>query len=149
MIHAPTAIHETANIGAGTTVWSFTTICEDVWIGRDCVIGSNVFIGAHTTIGDGVHIQHGCFLPRRTQVGHRVFLGPNVTMTDDRHPHAGNRGYEAEPPMIGAGASIGAGVVLLPGVKIGIEAMVGAGAVVTHDVPAGTTVVGVPAREMA
>jgi acetyltransferase-like isoleucine patch superfamily enzyme len=75
-----------------------------------------------------------------------VFIGPCVTMTDDRHPRVGNADYNAEPPVIGDDARIGAGVVILPGVVIGARAMVGAGSVVTSSVPAGAAVRGTPAR---
>lgn len=145
-IHLPAAVHGSVQFGERCIVWSFTTICEGTVIGDDVVIGSNCFIGKNVTIGNGCRIQHGAFLPNGTVLKHKVFIGPGVMMTDDKHPRVNNPDYEARPPVIRAGASIGAGAVILPGVEIGDRAMVGAGAVVTRDVPADDTAMGTPAR---
>ena len=85
------------------------------------------------------------FLPQRSYIGERVFIGPNVTFTDDRHPKV-NVSYHPEPPIVQDDVSIGAGAVILPGIKIGRGAMIGAGAVVTKDVPAEVVVLGNPAH---
>ena len=82
-------------------------------------------------------------------IGERVFIGPRVVMTDDKWPRAGNAAYEAQPPVIEDDAVVGAGAVLLPGVRIGRRAMVGAGAIVTKDVPAFAVVRCEPAREVS
>src|SRR3990167_8928728 len=126
-------------------IWGWATVLSP--LGKDCVVGSCAWIGKNVTMGNGVRIQHGVFIPHGTTIGHRVFIGPNVTLTDDRYPVAGNVAYTAEPPILEDDCSIGAAAVILPGVRIGKGAMVGAGAVVTKDVPAYTTVVGVPALE--
>ena len=97
-------------------------------------------------MGDNVRIQHGAFIPNGTVIGHRVFIGPNVSLTDDRYPRAGNVDYVALPPILEDDCALGAGAIILPGVRVGKGAMVGAGAVVVDDVPAFTTVVGCPAR---
>ncbi len=145
-INKRSEVHKSVKLGDNVTVWAFTTICEGTVIGDDVVIGSGCFIGKNCRIGNGCRIQHGCFLPNGTILKHKVFVGPGVMMTDDKHPRVNNPGYRAEPPTIMAGASIGAGAVILPGVVVGDRAMVGAGAVVTHDVPVDDTAVGVPAR---
>jgi len=139
------AIHLSAFIEETSKVWNFTTICEGVIIGRNSVIGSNCYIGKNCVIGHNVHIQHGVFLPNNTIVEDNVFIGPNATFTDDRYPRSGNTSYEAKPPILRNGCSIGAGVVVLPGIEIGACAMVGAGAVVTKNVTPGETVFGLPA----
>ena len=145
-IHKPCLIAKTVQFGNRVVVWSFTTICDGVEIGDDTVIGSNCFIGKNCRIGRGVHLQHGVFLPLGSVLKDNVFLGPGVVCTDDKMPRAGNAGYKAQPPLILRGASIGAGAVILPGITIGARAMVGAGAVVTRDVPDDDTAKGNPAR---
>jgi len=136
----------TAYVGTGTTIWYYTQIGDGCVIGEDCVIGSCCYVGFKSRIGNGTRLQHGVFLPNRSVIGGKVFIGPGVVFTDDKHPVAGNKHYTAQPPVVGDGASIGAGAVILPGVKIGKGAVVGAGAVVTRDVPDGETWVGLPAR---
>lgn len=145
IIHQPSLVWSTAFIGERSIVWFFTQIGDGVIIGEDSVIGSCCYIGFKSRLGRGVHIQHGVFLPNRSYIGDDVFIGPGVVFTDDKYPRAGNKNYKPEPPIIGDGASIGAGAIILPGVKIGKRAMVGAGAVVTEDVPDDETVIGVPA----
>lgn len=145
MIHSTAVIHKTAHVGKETTVWSNAVICEDVIIGESCCIGSNCFIGKGSIVGDGSRLQHGVFLPNRSILESNVFIGPNATFTDDRYPRVGNADYKAEPPILREGCSIGAGATILPGIEIGSSAMVGAGAVVTRNVLAYTTVIGCPA----
>lgn len=138
-------IHESVQFGLSVTVWNYTTICENVHIGNDSVIGSCVFIGAGTKIGKGVHIQHGVFIPKNTVIEDYVFIGPNATLTDDKHPVAG-KGYFPRPPVLKLGCSLGAGVTILPGVTVHDSALIGAGCVVTKDVPKFCTMVGNPSR---
>ena len=140
-------IDSSAVIGEGTTVWHFSVILADVVIGNHCNIGSRVEIGRGTTIGNFVRISSGVFLPSNSIIEDEVFIAPNCTFTDDRHPRAGNtQTYHAEPPHLERGCSIGAGSVVLPGVRIGAGAMIGAGSVVTRDVAAHEHVRGEPAR---
>lgn len=141
-------IHPSVFLGDGSHIWSFTTLCERVIIGRGAVIGSHCFLGAHTEIGEGSRLQSHVFLPPDTLIGARVFLGPGVICTNDKYPAVGNA-REFAPPTIHDGASLGAGVIVLPGVTIGKDALIGAGAVVTKDVPARTIVKGNPARQAA
>lgn len=139
-------IDPSAILGPGSVAWHFSVILAKVVIGESVSIGSGCEIGRGSIIGDRTRIGAHVFLPPRSTVGADVFIGPNVTCTDDRHPRAGNADYVAEPPIIEDGASIGAGAILLPGVRIGAGAMVGAGAVVTRDVPARSVIRGEPAR---
>lgn len=129
------------------TVWHFAVVLADVTVSRNTVIGSRVEVGRGSFIGQDSRIGSGTFLPANSTIGSRVFVGPNVTFTDDRHPVAGNSGYHAEPPVVENDVSIGAGAVILPGVHIGAGARIGAGAIVTRDVPPGALVRSEPARQ--
>lgn len=142
-------IDQTATIGERTKVWHFTIILADVVVGDDCNIGSRVEIGRGCKIGNRVRISSGVFLPPNSVVEDDVFLAPGVLASDDRYPRANNPEYFAEPPYFEKGCSVGIGSVLLPGVRIGAGAMIGAGSVVTRDVPPKGHVRGEPAREKA
>lgn len=142
-------IDQTAVVGEGTSVWHFAILLADVVIGKNCNIGSRVEIGRGTTIGDNTRISSGVFLPSNSKIGSNVFVAPNVTFTDDRYPRANNDRYMAEPPILEDGCSVGAGSVILPGIRIGAGALVGAGSVVTKDVPPKGHVRGEPARVKA
>lgn len=143
-------IDRTALVGIGSTVWHFARILQNVRIGVNCSIGSGVEVGQGSVIGDQTRIGAGTFLPSNSRIGCSVFIGPNCTFTDDRFPriHTPDEPpYTAEPPTVGDYANIGAGATIMPGVRIGSRAMVAAGSIVTKDVPAGTMVIGTPARE--
>ena len=148
MIHPTATVHRTARLGSGTHVWACANVMAGVRSGRGCSIGACAEVGRETVLGDHVRIGHGAFLPPRSRVGHRVFLAPGVICCDDRRPRVNNQTYRAEPPVIEDDAAIGAGCILLPGVRIGAGALVGAGAVVTKDVPPGAVVAGNPARPL-
>jgi UDP-2-acetamido-3-amino-2,3-dideoxy-glucuronate N-acetyltransferase len=147
-LHHFAEIHASARFGDGCTVWQFATICENTEIGPGVVVGSNAWIGRGCRIAAGTRIQHGAFIPNFTTIGKDVFIGPNASLTDDRLPRAGAV-YCPAPPTLGDGCSIGAGAVILPGVHIGRHAMIGAGAVVSQDVPPYALFVGVPARAVS
>lgn len=133
--------------GEDCLIWQYSTVCAGTVLGDKVVIGSNVWIGKNCEIGSYTRIQHGAFIPNNTIIGKSVFIGPNVTLTDDKYPKAGML-YQPHPPIIEDDVSIGAGAVILPGVRIGRGAMIGAGSVVTQDVTAFETSVGVPARTL-
>ncbi len=142
-------IDSSALVGIGSKVWWYAVVLQDVRIGVNCSIGSHTEIGRGSRIGDQTRIGANCFLPPNSQIGCSVFIGPGVTFTDDRFPkiHApDDPPYKAEPPVVCDGANIGAGCVILPGVRIGKGAFIAAGAVVTKDVPDGQSVIGMPAR---
>lgn len=137
-----------AKLGANVKVWHFAVILDDVEIGDNVSIGSHCEIGRGCKIGNNSRIGKGVFLPPKTVIGNDVFIGPGVYMADDKYPVVNNPDYNAQPPIIESEASIGLGAVILPGIRIGFAAKVGAGAVVTKDVPPYTTVVGVPADDI-
>lgn len=145
---AKRAIHPDATVGQRCYVWEFARILAGAILGDEVSIGGGAEVGAGSIIGNGSRISAGVFLPAKSVVQNGVFIGPMCTFTDDKYPRVLVAGetYNAEPPFIGAGASIGAGCVILPGVRIGAQALVGAGSLVTADVPPGMLVYGSPAR---
>jgi acetyltransferase-like isoleucine patch superfamily enzyme len=145
IIHALSDV-QSQFVGIGTRIWQFVVVLEGARIGRDCNICSHCLIENDVVLGDRVTVKSGVQLWDGLRVGDDVFIGPNVTFTNDKYPKSRNTSFESLSTQIEAGASIGGGATILPGVLIGHGAVVGAGAVVTADVPAGTTVVGNPAR---
>ncbi len=152
----PTALVETDDVGDGTRIWALTHVMTDVHIGEKCNIGSHCFIESGVHIGDRVTIKNGNMIWEGVTIEDDAFVGPQVVFTNDlrprspRFPAVQNR-YEGKswlvPTHVGRGASIGAGAVILAGADIGMFALVGAGAVVTHPVPAHALVFGNPARQ--
>jgi UDP-2-acetamido-3-amino-2,3-dideoxy-glucuronate N-acetyltransferase len=139
-------VDKTAQIGEGSEVWHYAVVLADCVIGKNVSVGSGAEIGRGTKIGDNSRIGSGVFLPSNSIVGHNCFIGPRVCATDDRYPRVNNVEYSAEPPVFEDYCSVGAGSVILPGVRIGKNAMVGAGSVVTRSVPQGGTVYGEKAK---
>ena len=133
-------------IGDGSRIWQFTVVLRGAVIGKDCNICSHCFIENDVIIGDRVTVKCGVQLWDGLRIEDDVFIGPNATFTNDKHPRSCNREFRLLATRLEKGVSIGAGAIILPGVKIGANAMVGAGAVVTKDVPAGAVVIGNPAR---
>lgn len=145
IIHQPATIDPSVMVGENCVIWQGATVCAEAVLGEGVVVGSHAWIGRGVTIGNFTRIQHGAFIPNHTKIGKGVFIGPNCSMTDDRYPKAG-RLYRAEPPILEDDCSLGAHSVILPGVRIGRGAMVGAGAVVCQDVAPFSVVTGCPAR---
>lgn len=144
MIHETAIIDEPCHIGEGTKIWAYAHVMPDTFIGAGCMLGDGVFVGEGSIIGNGVRVQNGAQL-HTVNISSGVFIGPNVIFTNARRPRAG-KVSEREITYVDAGATIGAGAIILPGITIGHYAMVGAGAVVTKDVAAFSEVVGNPAR---
>lgn len=145
--------------GPDCRVWSHTIICAGVSLGARCVVGSHCYVGAYATIGDDLHLQDGSHLTDGITIGHRVFIGARVVTMNDRHPsvarserrRANPAAYvkaHIRPPVIEDDVMIGCGAVILPGVRLGQGCQIGAGAVVTKDVPAHEVWVGNPAKLM-
>jgi acetyltransferase-like isoleucine patch superfamily enzyme len=142
----PLADVQTTQVGDGSKLWQFVVVLPGARIGAGCTVCSHCFIENDVVIGDRVTIKNGVQLWDGLRVGDDVFIGPNVTFTNDHYPVSGNRNFQVLNTVIEEGASIGAGAVILPGLRIGRRAFVGAGAVVTKDVPSGKMVIGNPAR---
>jgi UDP-2-acetamido-3-amino-2,3-dideoxy-glucuronate N-acetyltransferase len=135
-------------IGVNTKIWQYVVVLPNATIGADCNICSHCFIENDVIIGDRVTIKNGVQLWDGLRLGNDVFIGPNVTFTNDKFPHSRNPHFTPLQTWVEDGAVIGGGATILPGICIGARATVGAGAVVTRDVPRGATVVGNPARIM-
>jgi acetyltransferase-like isoleucine patch superfamily enzyme len=137
---------QTAKIGAGTRIWQFAVVLPNAEIGSNCNICSHCFIENDVVIGDDVTVKSGVQLWDGIRVGNNVFIGPNASFTNDRFPRSKQYPQSFLTTQIEDGASIGAAAVILPGITIGRNAMVAAGAVVTRSVPPNAIVVGNPAK---
>lgn len=145
-VHPTAVVEDGAEIGEGTRIWHFAHVRKGAKIGRNCNIGKDVYIDVGVEIGNNVKIQNGVSVYRGVKVEDDVFLGPHMTFTNDLYPRAFNEDWELVPTLVKKGASIGAHATIVCGVTIGEYAMVGAGAVVTKDVPPFGLVFGNPAR---
>ncbi len=154
MIHPSADVSPRATVGEGTRVWHQAQVREGARIGRDCIIGKNVYIDFDVTIGDHVKIQNNSSVYHGVTVEDGVFIGPHVCLTNDKFPRAinpdgtlkGGSDWEVGRIVLRHGCALGAGSIIVTGVTIGRWAMVGAGAVVTRDVPDHGLVAGNPAR---
>jgi len=140
----PSGLCESRTVGEGTRIWAFAHVLPGAKIGSFCNVCDGVFIENDVIIGDRVTLKSGVQLWDGLRVGDDVFIGPNATFANDLFPRSRQPPEEFENTYIHDGASIGANATILPGVTIGQRAMIGAGAVVTRDVPANATVVGNP-----
>jgi UDP-2-acetamido-3-amino-2,3-dideoxy-glucuronate N-acetyltransferase len=148
-VHSTAVIDDDVEIGPDTKVWHFAHVISGSRIGARCVIGQNVMIGPKVRVGDGCKIQNNVSLYEGVTLEEDVFCGPSIVFTNVRVPRAHvNRKAEFEPTVVRRGASLGANATILCGNDIGAYAMIGAGAVVTRDVPAHALVVGNPARQI-
>ena len=138
---------QSSNIGEGTMVWQFCVILQEAIIGERCNINCNVFIENKVIIGNDVTIKPGVQIWDGITIGDQVFIGPNVTFTNDKNPMSKNKNFELLKTNVKFGASIGANSTILPGITIFENAIIGAGSVVTKDVPAGETWLGNPAKK--
>ena len=137
---------QSKNIGNNTKIWQFTVVLPNAQIGQDCNICSHCFIENDVIIGNRVTIKNGVQLWDGIRIEDDVFIGPNVTFTNDKFPRSKKYPDNFLITTIKKGASIGGGAVVLPGITIGEYAMIGAGAVVTRDVPPRCIVTGNPAK---
>ncbi len=140
------AVVETSKVGQGTRVWAFAHILPGASIGADCNICDHTFIENDVTVGDRVTVKCGVQLWDGMTIEEDVFIGPNATFTNDKFPRSRVHDRPLLRTIVKKGASIGANATILPGVTIGERAMVGAGAVVTRNVPPYAIVAGNPAR---
>jgi acetyltransferase-like isoleucine patch superfamily enzyme len=142
----PFADVQTKDIGAETKIWQFSIILKNAKIGKNCNINSHTFIENDVIIGENVTIKCGVYLWDGLRIEDNVFIGPNVTFTNDKYPHSKQYPQEYQTTVIKKGASIGANATILGGVYIGEKSMVGAGSVVTKNIPNGELWIGNPAR---
>jgi UDP-2-acetamido-3-amino-2,3-dideoxy-glucuronate N-acetyltransferase len=147
-IHETASVDDGATIGAGSRIWHFCHIMPGATLGERCILGQNVFISDGVRVGNGVKIQNNVSLYHGVIVEDDVFLGPSCVLTNVINPRAFvERKDEFRETIIRKGATIGANATILCGVEIGAYAMVGAGAVVTKNVPAYALMKGCPARQ--
>lgn len=144
----PTAEVQSKNIGEGTLIWQFCVVLKNASIGKNCNINCNVFIENDVIIGNNVTIKPGVQIWDGLRIEDDVFIGPNATFTNDLLPRSKQYPDKFIETHIRKGASIGANATILAGVKIGEYAMIGAGSVVTKNVPAFTLWYGNPAKHM-
>ena len=139
---------QTDRIGSDTFVWQFTVILKEAVIGNNCNINCQVFIENDVIIGNNVTIKPGVQIWDGLRIEDNVFIGPNVTFTNDRYPRSKQYPEEFQRTFIKKGASIGANATVLGGITIGENALIGAGSVVTKNVPENELWVGNPARKI-
>ncbi|MDR1372586.1 MAG: N-acetyltransferase [Dysgonamonadaceae bacterium] len=146
-IHNTAVIDEGAKIGANTKVWHFSHIMGGAKIGDNCVIGQNVFVASGAQLGDNVKVQNNVSIYQGVICEDDVFLGPSCVFTNVINPRSFiSRKDEYKSTLLKKGVSIGANATIICGVTIGEYAMIGAGTVVTRDVPPYALVVGNPGR---
>jgi acetyltransferase-like isoleucine patch superfamily enzyme len=153
-IHATADIEDGVSIGEGTSIWHRAQVRTGARIGRECIVGRDAFIDQGVSLGNRVKIQNGALVYHGVTVADGVFIGPGAILTNDRNPRATTSAgdlaraadWAVSPIHLAEGSSIGAGAIVVAGCDVGRFAMVGAGAIVTHDVPAHALVAGNPAR---
>jgi acetyltransferase-like isoleucine patch superfamily enzyme len=142
----PDARVATPHVGEGTRIWQFVVVLPAARIGRDCNINAQVFIENDVIVGDRVTVKSGVQLWDGLRVEDDVFIGPNATFTNDLLPRSRQRPDRFLTTVLRRGCSLGANCTIVAGVTIGVHAMIGAGSVVTHDVPDFELWYGNPAR---
>lgn len=147
-IHETAIVEEGAVIGEGTRIWHHAHVRAGSEIGKNCNIGKNCYIDEGAKIGSGVKIQNNVSVYHGVEIEDDVFVGPCAVFTNDFYPRAFSRDWEVGKTAIRHGASIGANATVICGHTIGEYAMIGAGSVVTKDVPPHALMVGNPAKQI-
>ena len=154
MVHQTAQVHPNALVADSAKLWNWVQVRENAAIGENSILSKGVYVDFGVKIGKNVKIQNNVSVYHGVTIEDGVFVGPHVCFTNDKRPRAinpdgsikGTDDWEVSPILLKVGCSIGANSTITPGVTIGRFAMVGAGAVVTHDVPDYGLVVGCPAR---
>ena len=140
-------VEDGAEVGSGTAIWHFSHVRSGAIIGEGCIIGKGSYVDEGVIIGDRCKLQNGTMLYNGVSLGNGVFVGPHAVFTNDLHPRAHLWGEERlVSTKVGDGASIGANATIRCGIKLGRWCMIGAGSVVTKDVPPHALVMGVPGK---
>ncbi|HET9645325.1 MAG TPA: acyltransferase [Burkholderiaceae bacterium] len=148
-IHPSAIVDEGARLGEGTRVWHFAHVCAGARIGSHCSLGQGVYVGNDVLIGDNVRIQNNVSVYDAVTLENDVFCGPSMVFTNVINPRAAvSRKHAYKRTLVKQGATLGANCTIVCGVTIGRWAFIGAGAVVTSDVPEFALMVGVPARRI-
>lgn len=146
-VHATAIVDEGARVGSSSRIWHFVHVSSGAIIGEHCVLGQNVFVGRDVQIGDGCKVQNNVSIYAGVHIEREAFLGPSCVFTNVLNPRAFvERKDEFRPTHVGRGATIGANATIVCGHRIGPYATIGAGSVVTRDVPPHGLVYGNPAR---
>lgn len=147
--HPTAVIDDGASIGSGCKIWHFSHVMGDGILGPDCILGQNVFIGKGAVLGAGVKVQNNVSIYDGVVCEDRVFIGPSAVFTNVINPRSFiERKDEYRKTLVRFGATIGANATILCGVEIGTFALIGAGSVITKDVPDFALVVGNPGKQM-
>jgi UDP-2-acetamido-3-amino-2,3-dideoxy-glucuronate N-acetyltransferase len=148
-VHPSAFVDPPCEIGDGTRIWHFAHIMQNARIGRHCNLGQNVVVSSHVVIGDNVKIQNNVSLYTGAHIEDDVFLGPSCVFTNIGNPRSQIvRRHLYEKTLVKRGATIGANATIVCGTTIGQYAFIGAGAVVTRDVPDYALILGVPGRQV-
>jgi UDP-2-acetamido-3-amino-2,3-dideoxy-glucuronate N-acetyltransferase len=148
-VHPTAIVDQGAHIGQGCRLWHFVHVSEGARLGTHCILGQNVFIGRDVQIGNGVKVQNNVSVYTGVHIEDHVFLGPSCVFTNVLQPRAFiEQKQEFGQTVVERGATVGANATIVCGHRIGRFAMIGAGAVVTHDVQPYALVVGMPARQL-
>lgn len=146
--HASAIVDEGAEIGAGSRIWHFVHVCAGAKVGRNVVLGQNVFVAGGAVVGDDCKVQNNVSIYEGVVLEDGVFVGPSAVFTNVHNPRAHvERKAEYRGTRVRTGATLGANCTILCGVTIGRFGFIGAGAVVTRDVPDHALVTGVPGRQ--
>lgn len=153
-VHPSAFVDASARLGSGTRIWHLAQVRERAVLGDECILGKGAYVGEDVHIGNRVKIQNNASVYTGSTLEDGVFIGPHVCLTNDRVPRAVNRDgsqkgaedWQLGTVLVRTGAALGAGCIVVAGVTIGRWAMVGAGAVVTRDIPDYALAVGNPAR---